>query len=599
WTVQVPTLLETPIYDAYMAAGTASEKNIWQSVLAGTLPPKSINSERAQFARAYYLAKKSNYPEALSILRSLSSPEAQALALQLNLQGGFIEDATKQIEQLKTSKASSSNKLQALVAVAEAMLAFVSNDAELSAQHLTEAEALDADNLNVGFLDSLLAQYNGDVKNASALVSELLYRYPSESVLRSRLAELFLAQGEREKAREEITQAKKLPYDQAYANLVDGYIELAERNIKAAELAFDRVITLDSSNAEAHLGLGLVAAAGGDLTLSQTHFKKAVHLSPQRSVFRSYLGKAFFEDDSEELAQNEYALAIELDPEDPTPYLYRAFTSLSQNKPVAALDDVEESIKRNDNRAVYRSRLLLDQDLGVRSASLARVFNDMGFSEVARLEAIKSINFDYFNYSAHRLLSESLVTIQDADASFSERRIADVLSPLSFNMFNSSGEQSSSNEYNALFDKDEERTSVFIGGETLADLYSTELLHAGKTGPFGYAFSYDALYGLGRKNDDYLRNNRFKSALQFQPTIDHKILLDGSYQYFELHDEEGSPIDSDTQSIDGSLAYVWKLSPRSTLIAEAKYNLDSDDSKDFDSRIVNISSQSESAGSLE
>jgi hypothetical protein len=47
------------------------------------------------------------------------------------------------------------------------------------------------------------------------------------------------------------------------------------------------------------------------------------------------------------------------------------------------LQDLQKSIELNDNRAVFRSRLLLDQDLAARSASLGRIYNDLGFQQLA------------------------------------------------------------------------------------------------------------------------------------------------------------------------------------------------------------------------
>ncbi len=72
-----------------------------------------------------------------------------------------------------------------------------------------------------------------------------------------------------------------------------------------------------------------------------------------------------------------------------------------------ALQDLQKSIELNDNRAVYRSRLLLDQDLAARSASLARIYNTLGFQQRALVEGWKSVNTNPANYSAHRLLSDS------------------------------------------------------------------------------------------------------------------------------------------------------------------------------------------------
>ena len=58
-----------------------------------------------------------------------------------------------------------------------------------------------------------------------------------------------------------------------------------------------------------------------------------------------------------------------LDPQDPTPYFYDAIQKQTTNRPVEALQDLQKAIELNDNRAVYRSRLLLDSDLAARSAS--------------------------------------------------------------------------------------------------------------------------------------------------------------------------------------------------------------------------------------
>ena len=62
------------------------------------------------------------------------------------------------------------------------------------------------------------------------------------------------------------------------------------------------------------------------------------------------------------------------------------------NRPVEALQDLQKSIELNDNRAVYRSRLLLDEDLAARSATLGRIYTDLGFQQLALVEGWKSLN---------------------------------------------------------------------------------------------------------------------------------------------------------------------------------------------------------------
>ncbi len=110
------------------------------------------------------------------------------------------------------------------------------------------------------------------------------------------------------------------------------------------------------------------------------------------------------------LAAQQFAISKELDPNDPTPWLYDAIRLQSENRPVEALRNIEKSIELNDNRAVYRSRELLDQDRAARGASLARIYNDLGFEQLGINEATKSLSLDPSNAGAHRFLSDVYAT---------------------------------------------------------------------------------------------------------------------------------------------------------------------------------------------
>ena len=66
------------------------------------------------------------------------------------------------------------------------------------------------------------------------------------------------------------------------------------------------------------------------------------------------------------MANDQYGMAQTLDPKDPTPYFYDAIKKQSINRPVEALEDMQKAIDLNDDRAVYRSKLLLDADLAAR-----------------------------------------------------------------------------------------------------------------------------------------------------------------------------------------------------------------------------------------
>ena len=110
----------------------------------------------------------------------------------------------------------------------------------------------------------------------------------------------------------------------------------------------------------------------------------------------------------DELAGTQYAIAKELDPTDPTPWLYDAIRKQLDNRPIEALRDVERSIELNDNRAPFRSRLLLDEDAATRAVSLGRIYDDLSFRELGINTAGRSLALDPASPAAHRFLADLL-----------------------------------------------------------------------------------------------------------------------------------------------------------------------------------------------
>ena len=141
-----------------------------------------------------------------------------------------------------------------------------------------------------------------------------------------------------------------------------------------------------------------------------------------------------------------------------------------------ALRDLHTSIELNDNRAVYRSRLFLDADLATRNASLARIYDEVGLSQLAVSEAANSLSFDPQNTSAHRFLSDAYTRVpryeiarvsellqaqllQDVSlqpvppsAAFADLRIAPIHAPLATGL----------GEYSSLFERN--RMQVLASG---------------------------------------------------------------------------------------------------------------------------------------
>lgn len=247
---------------------------------------------------------------------------------------------------------------------------------------------------------------------------------PENALAWARLSELWLMLGWRDRAVETAKRARDLAPDLGRVQTVLGFAALAEFNTRRAAEAFRRAIELDQASPLPRFGLGLAAIRDGNLREGRADIESAVLLDPNNSLLRSYLGKAYFSERTtnpleyfRELIENfpnqenkhaaeQYALAKQLDPNDPTPWFYDAIRKQTENRPVEALQDLQKSIELNDNRAVYRSRELLDQDRAARGASLGRIYDDLGFQRLGVNEATYSLTLDPANASAHRFLSD-------------------------------------------------------------------------------------------------------------------------------------------------------------------------------------------------
>ena len=75
------------------------------------------------------------------------------------------------------------------------------------------------------------------------------------------------------------------------------------------------------------LGFGLAIIRDGDLTAGREQIEIAVALDPTNSLIRSYVGKAYYEENTkarDKLAAIQFGFAKQLDPKDPTPWFYDA-----------------------------------------------------------------------------------------------------------------------------------------------------------------------------------------------------------------------------------------------------------------------------------
>lgn len=253
----------------------------------------------------------------------------------------------------------------------------------------------------------------------------------------ARVAELEFALNRRRAALAALERALARSPRLAPALALRGFVQLEDHQPRRALASFEQALQLDSALGLAWLGRGLAEMRLGRRGEAVHSLQAAAALEPQRSLFRSYLGKAFSEHREPRLAEKEFRLARQLDPNDPTPWFYDALHLWQQNRFNEAIQQLEASADRNDQRSVFRSRLGLDRDLAVRSANLAALYADAGLADVSRHAAARSVSEDYANFSSHLFLANAYQALEDPQrfnlrfetARHSELLLANLLSP--------------------------------------------------------------------------------------------------------------------------------------------------------------------------
>jgi Flp pilus assembly protein TadD len=277
---------------------------------------------------------------------------------------------------------------------------------------------------------SYAQQAGFDIGAARRTLERAVAAYPAQALLWARLAELQTAEGDREAALDSARRAVALDASLSRTHTVLGFASLEATDITTAGDAFRRAIELDSADPLPRLGLGIALLGDGDAAGGRRQLEIAASLDPTNAMVRSYLGKAYLGEDRYANAATELALAKQLDPQDPTPWLYGAVLDSARGREVAAFQELQGSIERNDNRAVFRSRFQLDQDLAIRSAALGRVYGSIGFDRRGLLEGWLATTDEPASFAAHQLLADTYASLPRHEiAELSERLQAQLLSP--------------------------------------------------------------------------------------------------------------------------------------------------------------------------
>ncbi|MFM1768679.1 MAG: hypothetical protein RJA22_1208 [Verrucomicrobiota bacterium] len=310
---------------------------------------------------------------------------------------------------------------------------------------------------------------------------------------------------------------------------LQGYALARQGRTAEAEQAFAEAIALDGGLGHAWLGRGLCRFHRGDPAGGRADLQVAATLEPQRAVLRSYLGKAFAREGDLRRAEKELRLARAADPNDPTSWLYLALLYREENRINEAIDHLEQSKARNDNRSVYRSRLSLDQDQATRAANLAGIYRDAGLLDWSAYEAARAVNDDYANYSAHLFLASSydalrdprLINLRYETPWLSEQLLANLLAPAAAGTFPLNVAEE---PYTRLFDGNHlgvvNSTEYFSSGEWIQ-----RASHYGIRG--GTSWSLDASYHTdpGQRPNNDLEQTALSATVKQQVTDRDSLLL--------------------------------------------------------------------------
>lgn len=339
-------------------------------------------------------------PQAVCATSDNACEIAQAEAL---LAAGRADDAQSTLQRLGGERDADALALEAIVRIARNER----DEALALAQSATQASP--GSNRAWSAL-SYARQAKLDLEGALAAAREARRLASANALASARVAELLMTTGDLRAASREADRAVALDPGDARAMTVRGFARLGQLRAKEAQADFLAAIEIDSTEPLARLGLGLAKVREGQLEDGRRDIEIAVALDPTSSVNRTYLGKAYFEESAtarDRLASEQFRMAAALDPNDPTPRHYDALLALAEGRSGDASRSAMTAVRLNGNRAVLRDEGLLEQDAAARSATLARVYQELGFDALALSAGYQSLLDDPRQASGHRFLADA------------------------------------------------------------------------------------------------------------------------------------------------------------------------------------------------
>lgn len=377
-----------------------------------------------------------------------------------------------------------------------------------------------------------------------------------------------------------VEQVMRIKDNHPDAYNLKGFLMLAMLKTRPAVSAFEKAVALNPSMGEPHLGLCLAKMRQGDGQRAQKEIAKAILLEPQRSVFLSYWAKMLYEKKRFKQALDMLAKAQRLDPNDPTPWLYRSHVLRDLNRIHDAIYSLQKAVALNNNQAVFKSRFFLDRDLAVQNVNLAQLYRKLGVSEWASVMAMRSIKKDNNNFAAHDFVASQLNYLHGSSSlgARSSRTKAFLMKPANANTL------SGFNNYTLFFEQPEIET-------TLSGFWGNNGRWDGKASITGALPEYNTAFSVtayknqdnGLQVHDWQDSYRIEAAVKWDATWKDTFSL--QTEMYSLENGDLSKVTNSDQSpnpnnkADNSFkhiraGYVRTFAPESKffLLFEREYN---------------------------
>jgi outer membrane receptor protein involved in Fe transport len=504
----------------------------WALYYPGILDTKELNfpaGEEQALSESLVAYKNGDLPGALARYPAARQPASNSELIYLAallLSVGQVNEAEALLSQLEANAAEGA-RLKQLAEAFRNVIAIVKGTVATLPNAPDSPTALLA--------ESIMRQSQGRLGLALERAEKAVRLDPEFAFGWARVAELEFGFGRIKAAKAALERSLKLAAANPEAFSLRGFLQAADGAWNLAIQDFDKSIALDGALGNAWLGRGLCKIRTGRATEGRQDLQTAATLEPQRSILRSYLAKAYQNENDLFHAQNELRLARNSDPLDPTAWLYSGLLLQQENRINESVRALEKSTELNENRRTYRSRLLLDQDRAMRGANLALGYQDVGMTDWAVQEAARSVASDPANYSAHLFLGNSFqqrrdpgtVNLRYETPAVNEYLLASLLAPPSAGVLAQSVSQQ---EYSKLFERDgpgfASTTEYLSRGNWLESG-----AQYGSWGNFGYALSGVYLSQQGwRPNNDL---QQWETSLQFK----HQLTPQDSFYFRAIKGE--------------------------------------------------------------